>query len=108
MQTNYTFLKECEKYGIEHSIRQEKVGTQTFAVYNFITPQGSWQHTEPAPDSSSRGWATNAFKLRQADTFIDQLIAELEDRNAGSLHTIFETDRQFVEVANKALALKKQ
>lgn len=108
MQNNYTFLKECEKYGIEHSLQQEKVGTQTYAVYNFVTPQGSWQHKEPAPDSSSRGWTTNAFKLRQADAFIDQLIAELEYRNAGSLHTLFETDSQFVEVANKALSLKKQ
>ena len=108
MQNNYTFLKECEKYNIKHPIQQEKLNTQTTVSYNFITPHGTWKHTEPAPDPSKRAWSTNVFKLRQADVFINQLIAELEDRNAGSLHTIFETDSQFVEVANKALDIKRR
>lgn len=104
MGSNYTFLKSCKQYGIAYKISQAIMDNETFATYTFVTPHGTWKHTEPATDSSSRGWSTNAYKLRQADVFINQPILELENRDAGDLHLIFESDQQFVEVANKALA----
>lgn len=108
MENNYAFLKTCEQYGISHKLSQIITDRETFATYTFTTPNGTWEHTEPATDSSSRGWSTNAYKLRQASIFINQLILELEDRNAGDLHLIFESDQQFVEVANNALAHARQ
>lgn len=35
--------------------------------------------------------------------FIDQLILELDDRDAGNLHTIFEDGGQFVAAAEEAI-----
>lgn len=103
MENNFTFLKACEDYGIIHNLSQNILDKETFVTYTFTTPHGTWKHVEPAADSSSRGWSTNAYKLRQADVFINQLILELENRDAGDLHLIFESDQHFVEVANKAL-----
>lgn len=105
---DYTFLKDCEQYGIQHSqILNTEISPATI-TYVFKTPKGVWEHTEVLTNPSSRGLSTNAYKLRQGSIFINQLILELENRNEGQLYTLFDTDKQFIEIANKALEHMKQ
>ena len=106
MDNDYVFLQKCtEKYGIKHDLtREEKEDSNsTETTYTFSTNKNTWSFKEDTAPTSSRAWSTNAYKLKQADVFIDQLILELDDRDVGNLHTIFENDDQFIAAAEEAI-----
>lgn len=106
MDNDYAFMQKCaEKYGIKHDLtREEKEHSDsTETTYTFSTDKNTWSFKEDTAPSSSRSWSTSAYKLRQASVFINQLILELENRDEGKLHTIFENDDQFIAVAEEAL-----
>ena len=106
MDNDYAFMQKCtEKYGVKHDlIREEKEqGDSTETTYIFSADKNTWSFKEDTAPSSSRAWSTNAYKLRQANVFIDQLILELDDRAEGTLHTLFENDGQFIAAAEEAI-----
>ena len=106
MDNDYAFMQKCtEKYGVKHDlIREEKEqGDSTETTYIFSADKNTWSFKEDTAPSSSRSWSTNAYKLRQANVFIDQLILELDDRAEGTLHTLFENDGQFIAAAEEAI-----
>ena len=106
MDNDYAFMQKCTaKYGITYDLtREEKEDSDsTETTYIFSTDKNTWSFKEDTAPSSSRAWSTNVYKLRQASVFIDQLILELDDRDAGNLHTIFEDGGQFAAAAEEAI-----